>query len=406
MPSLQVWLRDQHVATLATDRRGRMSLVFEPEIVSSFGEGTPLLSVALPASSKPSPRQVVEAWVEGLLPEGEIRTALERLFNVKRGDSFGLLSELGRDCAGAVVIIPADQGRPEHGEPIPMTEDDVRSALESLPQHPLGADTEVRVSLGGLQSKLLLVRQKHGWARPAGGTPSTHILKPEPAEHPGLVAAEAFAQLVAALAGLNAARAEPVLIGDRPVLVVERFDRELVNGQLVRTHQEDACQALGLDPRMKYQTASGPGSYRSIANVLSIHAEDPQHELNQLGKMMAFTVAIGNTDAHLRNHALLHSSGTVALAPIYDAAPTVDFVRTRQVALWVRDQPMLSAITAVHLIDEMASWGLRGAIATEVVHSTLDALREAIPSAAASIQNLPEGIEARSLRRVEQLLRA
>jgi hypothetical protein len=58
----------------------------------------------------------------------------------------------------------------------------------SLRQHPLGVDEEVRVSLGGLQSKLLLVETADGWARSAAGTPSTHILKPDPPEHPGLVA--------------------------------------------------------------------------------------------------------------------------------------------------------------------------------------------------------------------------
>jgi serine/threonine-protein kinase HipA len=100
----------------------------------------------------------------------------------------------------------------------------------------------------GLQSKLLLVQVDGGWARPVEGTPSTHILKPDPPGFPGLVASEAFAQRVAALAGLDAAEVRLEAFGDRLVLVVTRFDRQFKGGRLVRRHQEDGCQALGTIP--------------------------------------------------------------------------------------------------------------------------------------------------------------
>jgi serine/threonine-protein kinase HipA len=95
---------------------------------------------------------------------------------------------------------------------------------------------------------VLLVQVDGGWARPVGGTPSTHILKPEPAEFPGLAASQAFAQRVAALAGLDAAEIRLEAFGDRLVFVVTRFGRELKDGRLVRRHQEDGCQALGTNP--------------------------------------------------------------------------------------------------------------------------------------------------------------
>ncbi|HCT75773.1 MAG TPA: hypothetical protein DGG94_17380 [Micromonosporaceae bacterium] len=404
MSELRVWLHDQHIASLRTDRRSRLELAYLPDVVSRYGEGTTLLSVALPVSSVPHRTDVVEAWVDGLLPEGEMRTVLERMFAVRRGDSFSLLSALGRDCAGAVVFTPPEQPPQARGRAVPLTDSEVASALDALPQHPLGVDIDVRVSLGGLQSKLLLVRTKKGWARPEGGAPSTHILKPEPPEFPGLVAAEAFAQKAAAIAGLEAASVEIAEFGNRTVLVVERFDRELHDGNLVRIHQEDACQALGLNPDRKYQTLNGTGSYQAIANVLRMHGERPERELQRLGRMMAFTTAIGNTDAHLRNHALLHRSGAVVLAPVYDCAPTIDFAATRQVALWVAGQPMLSAITGDHLVREMSGWGIETSVALATIRSTLEAAGDALPAAADSVGKLPKQTVSRALRRVRSLL--
>jgi hypothetical protein len=50
----------------------------------------------------------------------------------------------------------------------PLTPTEVEQAVAALRQHPLGVDQDVRVSLGGLQSKLLLVQVDGGWARPVG----------------------------------------------------------------------------------------------------------------------------------------------------------------------------------------------------------------------------------------------
>jgi hypothetical protein len=122
----------------------------------------------------------------------------------------------------------------------------MEQAVATLRQHPLGIDQDVRVSLRGLQSKLLLVQVDGGWARPVGGTLSTHILKPDPPEFRGLAASEAFAQRVAALAGLDAAevrlrpsgiggflsRRGQVMVPFRPSTLRERWSRGA--GVLVR----------------------------------------------------------------------------------------------------------------------------------------------------------------------------
>lgn len=403
--TLVVWLCGRAVADLVMGRKSVPELCYRHDYVAEKGEGALGLSIPLPVAARRYRGDSVAWWMEGLLPEGETRTSLERFFRVRRGDSFALLAALGRDCAGAVAFTSPGEDPATDSETTELTTDQVLTAIESLPQNPLGVNEQVRVSLGGLQSKLLLVRTDHGWARPTGAAPSTHILKPDSVEFPGLVVAEALAQRAGRLAGLDAASVELTDFGGRPVLVVERFDREVKDNVFVRLHQEDGCQALSLNPaRDKYQGLGGRASYAAFAKVLLAYSLDRQRELQKLGEMMTFTIAVGNTDAHLRNHALLHGSGVVSLAPIYDAAPTSQFVSTREVALWVANQPLLIAITRKHLVDEMVGWGLKRIDAESVVESTLAALADALPCAAAQLPSVPATVVEYCLGRTQRLL--
>jgi serine/threonine-protein kinase HipA len=404
--ALEVWLDGQVIADI-TLRRRIPQLRYRAEYVAERGVGALGLSVPLPVAARPFRGDAVDYWIESLLPEGETRTVLERYFGVRRGDGFALLAAIGRDCAGAAAVMPAGWSPADDpGDLQPLTPAEVGEEVAALRQHPLGVDDDVRVSLGGLQSKLLLVEADGGWARPAGGRPSTHILKPDPPEFPGLVASEAFTQRAAALAGLTAAQARLDEFGGRTVLVVTRFDREMTDGKLTRRHQEDGCQALGVDPSGagKYQALDGTASYRRLARVLAAHASDRTDQLHRLGSMLTFTVAIGNTDAHLRNHAFLHRAGKLALAPVYDAAPTVAFAGTRQLALWVDDQSLLAAVTRGHMVRELVHWGLDHDEAAEVVDDTLVRLAHAYDQAANAVPQAATAVVDACKRRTENLL--
>jgi serine/threonine-protein kinase HipA len=133
-----------------------------------------------------------------------------------------------------------------------------------------------------LQNKVLLVALPNGgWARPVHGHPSTHILKVDDLRHPGLVDAEAACLQLARAAGLTSITAELTNLGATRCLIVSRFDRcETVAGPPGRIHQEDVCQATGIDPadargRAKYERAGGPG--RPQAG----HTLEPEHKLSR-----------------------------------------------------------------------------------------------------------------------------
>lgn len=402
---LKVWLHGEHVATL-TSRAGRLSLAYLDETVDRYGLGGLVLSTALPVSDRVYGD--VDWWVEGVLPEGAAREVLEGRFMVRRGDAFGLLERIGRDCAGAVSFLPPGEEPATGTELVALGEGELATAIEELPLHPLGADEDVPVSLAGLQSKLLLIRTAQGWARPQAGTPSTHLLKPDPFERQGLIAAEAFCLALGRTAGLDVTDAELVQIAGRDVLVVSRFDRVVAgDGTVGRIHQEDGCQALGIEPAgmAKYQERNRKlPSYEALARVLFEHALDVRVELSRLAAAMTFTAACVNADGHARNQAFMLENNTARLAPVYDVAPSVLFATSRRCALHIGGIDRIDQVMGAHLVLEAAHWGLGQATARDIVTTTLAAVRDAIGPVAASFPSLDPRVPELVTARVETLV--
>lgn len=101
---------------------GRLpKLRYRQEFAEERGEGALGLSIPLPVTRKPYSGELVDFWMEGLLPEGETRTVLERYFRVRRGDGFALLAALGRDCAGAVAVVPPGETPADPGTVAPCS---------------------------------------------------------------------------------------------------------------------------------------------------------------------------------------------------------------------------------------------------------------------------------------------
>ena len=173
---LAVWLYDERVATIDR-KRGRPRLAYTEEALSRYDLGTPLLSLALPVSVERYTQGVARPFLDGLLPEGEPRKSIARDLGLRADDTYGLIEALGRDCAGAVVIQALEDAPP----PVPTTATaerlstrELEALVRDLRSAPLGAGGRVRVSLAGVQEKLLLTRMPDGsWGRPVDGTPST-----------------------------------------------------------------------------------------------------------------------------------------------------------------------------------------------------------------------------------------
>lgn len=400
MADLIVWLGSEIVGALVTT--GRRSAVFRP---ARAGIG---LSVGTPDDGTPWTPEFTRAWFENVLPEEEPRARIAARFGLRSDDTWGLLEQIGWECAGAIAVLPPDM-KPGSGSYEPLSDDDFWLRMAELPSRPYDRDAAVRMSLGGGQNKLLLARRLNGWEMPIDGAPSTHILKPEPAHHPGLAVAEAWSLKVAAVA-THAAQAEVIVTdGQAPVLSVTRFDRELApDGTVTRIHQEDFCQILGLAPELKY--ASHPvnprlPSYARIAAALERRTSEPREELLRLLEQTTVNLAMGNTDAHAKNHSVVHERGrAVWLTPIYDVAPTMAFIDQRHLALPVAGKFVIADCTRDHLVREARSWGVPERAAAATVGRVLDAmLGEGIPSADAAFPSIDERIRGVALVSITRL---
>ena len=351
--TLAVWLSDRQVGTL--EKTGSGDLVYTP------GVDVPL-TVAASGLATWSP-QLTRNWFDGLLPEGDRRVRLAARFGLRSEDTFGLLAEIGWECAGAVAVLP-DGRSPTSGRYEPIDDAGVAERLDALPSIDLDPDDAIRMSLGGAQDKLLLARIAQRWALPIDGAPSTHILKPEPDLWPGLAAAEAWALRVASAATPASAAVLSTELGARPVIVVTRYDRarserEHLGDRIVRIHQEDLCQALGLPVGIKYARpgrAEDPSLAR-LARILVERAVDPPAELIRLLQQVAASVALRNADSRAKNLSLLHQGNAVRLAPLYDVAPTLAFVpRQTPLGLSIGGKFKLTEIGGEHLVAEATAW--------------------------------------------------
>lgn len=112
-------------------------------------------------------------------------------------------------------------------------------------------------------------------------------------------------------AGIAVPDSQLLRVGDRNVLVVDRFDR-LRGRRIGYVSAMTMLEAADGDQR----------SYLEIADVVERRSPRAVEELRQLWRRMAFSILISNTDDHLRNHGFLHSDGeTWALSPAFDLNP-------------------------------------------------------------------------------------
>lgn len=389
LPILDVYLHGTRVAELRDAGQGELALQYTKEAVALGNRAR--LSLSLPVGPDPYPsRRGGNRWVRSILPEPQLRDRLATEFGLDADDYSGMLLQVGRDVAGAAVIVPAGEAENLGTERVDLvTDDEVLDIISRMPTNPLGVDHErgVRLSLAGAQDKFLLVRTSDGrWARPINGYPSTHILKPEPEKYPGLGTNELFALRLAEMTGLDTASATIQTFGTTRTLIVQRYDRIRSSDSVRRIHQEDLLSAAGRDPLHKYEQdaeygRTGP-ALRDLAGTLSLHLGLAQ--LARFLDVVTFNVAIGNADAHARNLSLLlHEDGSVSFAPLYDLVCTraYDGVST-DLSQRINGQHNIDMVTVDDLVAEAESWGLTNRLARRRAVDVVSRVRASLGRAA------------------------
>jgi len=311
-------------------------LEYAPEWAAAEN-GRPLsLSLPFMPGGAPHRGEKVRTYFENLLPDSdEIRARIARRYQAKSTDAFPLLAEIGRDCVGALQILP-DGHVPAGVQPVqatPMNESMVAQVLRNTVSPALlslgDEDENFRISIAGAQEKTALLRFDGKWCLPHGDTPTTHIFKLPLGLIGGMkydmsdsVENEWLCSLILKAYGLPVAACEPLQFEDMKVLSVQRFDRSWWQSpagdmRLIRLPQEDMCQARGVSPRAKYEADGGPGIER-IMDVLegSMTREDDRRTFFQAQVVFWLLHA---TDGHAKNFSLfLRPAGRYQLTPLYD----------------------------------------------------------------------------------------
>ena len=321
--SLDVYLLGRKVGCIDySSHRNDMRFTYDAEYLAS--EDALPLSYALPLRSEPFDSERTTIFFENLLPPDQVRRKLGPILHLSRHNVFGFLEALGGDCAGAISLWPHGETPLSGKERVKrLDEDDAAEILGSLKKRPLyvnGIDG-YRISGSGAQNKLIARIVNGHIELPLFGAPSTHIIKPAIQDYEDSVYNEYFSMRLAERLGLATAKCGLMRVKGRICYWTERFDREVVNGQVRRLHQEDFCQICGISGELKYESEGGP----SFAQCMAVMKEMKISLADRLSFIdrMIFNYLIGNADAHGKNSSILYrGKGQRRLAPIYDVMST------------------------------------------------------------------------------------
>ena len=187
-------------------------------------------------------------------------------------------------------------------------------------------------------------------------------------------------------AGLDVPEIKLATIGDKSVMMIQRFDRDCVAGdvgiEVHRKHMVSSLTMLGVTEDQSRGT-----NYFEIADM--IRRKAPVHQVKsdcaELFGRMIFNILVTNDDDHLRNHAFLHAMGKEskdgefreqgwALSPLYDVMPRPSIGTDRYLHLGVGMQGRLATIA--NAMTMYGRFGLTKASAQTIIDRIWNVVRE------------------------------
>ncbi|MHB1585790.1 MAG: type II toxin-antitoxin system HipA family toxin [Acidiferrobacteraceae bacterium] len=307
------------------------------------------------------------------LPEGALRALLLRMHTKTRAVDLGestdpvdedlfLLGLVGQNLVGRLRCRRAYEHHSlQVPTPIPM------DTLLTSPAETLIREVMEKYApssgISGVQPKALVPVSR--MTVPVGDV----IVKTEGPEYPGLAINEYLCLAAARRAGLDTVEAQ--LSADGRSLIIQRFDRRA--GRALGF--EDACALFGLLPHGKYT-----GDYATLIRGLSsfVASAERHAALRTLFRSVAFSLLIGNGDAHLKNFGVLYTdpSGPVALAPLFDVVNTTVYLNHDLPALSLRG--VKAWPDRAELLSIGSSLSLTRSESRAILEETTEAIHEAV----------------------------
>lgn len=330
--ALKLWMNGLPVGLWEMTRDGQRLSYFDSWVADE--QGRPISqSLLFTARNQAHRGSVVSDYFDNLLPDSrQIRERIARRYKTGGTSPFELLAIVGRDCVGAIQMLPPDDV-PEDLDSIrgrPLNNADIAQLLRHTALPPLLGQHEplddLRLSIAGAQEKTALLKQNGKWLLPEGNTPTTHILKlplglvgNSQADMRTSVENEWLCSKIITAFGLPIAHCDIATFDDQKALVVERFDRRPSRdgSWILRLPQEDMCQATATPPDQKYESDGGPG----IQRIMAILAGSDQAETDRHRFFMTQIVfwVLAATDGHAKNFSIAQLPRNAYRAtPLYD----------------------------------------------------------------------------------------
>ena len=329
---LNIWMNGIPVGYWETSRQGERLAYFDDWLTD---EQSRPLSLSLPflPGNPPYQGQVVTDYFDNLLPDSDaIRRRLAQRHQAGGTDAFQLLAKIGRDCVGAIQLLPEDEAPSDiheiNGETLNAAgiARRLRNTTSTHAMGPHDRDEDLRLSIAGAQEKTALLRHAGKWLLPHGSTPTTHIFKLPlglvghmQADMRTSVENEWLCSQIMEAFEIPIARCDIKQFEDQKALIVERFDRTPSSdgSWIIRLPQEDMCQATGISPLNKYQSDGGPGIAKIMELLLG--SDNAERDRRVFFKTKIIFWVLAATDGHAKNFSIAHlPAGRYRSTPIYD----------------------------------------------------------------------------------------
>jgi serine/threonine-protein kinase HipA len=189
-----------------------------------------------------------------------------------------------------------------------------------------------RISISGVQEKLSMLLEKNKLRLTNEGEQGTYILKPIPRDVKNVDQVPANEHLTMQIArqvyGIQTAENALIFFSNgEPAYITKRFDVKeddsLPAGQALKRGKEDFATLAGKTEENAGQNFKYDFSYEEMGELLKKYVPAWRVEIEKLYSLVVFNFLFSNGDAHLKNFALVETSGgDYVLSPAYDLLNT------------------------------------------------------------------------------------
>lgn len=333
MATLDVYLNGYLVGEFKKSSNGAHSFSYSNNWLTLSGSRP--ISLSMPLAKSEYRGDVVYNYFDNLLPDNsEVRQRIVARYQAGSSLPFDLLSMIGRDCVGALQLLPKGQS-PLNVKKLEYKALDNEELDKIIMGYradiPLGMIEDLqdfRISVAGAQEKTALLNIDQAWCLPLNSTPTSHIIKlpigqiqshSYSLDMSDSVENEFLCMQLLQAYGLPVAGCEILALEEMNVLSVKRFDRQYSSDKkwLMRRPQEDYCQVFNTPSALKYENQGGPG----IEHIMN-HLLDSKNAAKDRADFMKAQVLfwlMGASDGHAKNFSIyILPDGKFQLTPFYD----------------------------------------------------------------------------------------